>query len=189
MAKEQKIPQALIDKEWKGACTIIIPIFGGDVTLFVGSDEDLSKYYKNTKSASTRQLVNKLCANRPYVSVERGITVWDGVSILLKIPKLDMNDEGCVETLYHEALHAALLTMNRTGAEIGDGGETLAYLQGYIVKALLGEMKRGAYGTLLPDGTKIGACKRGLAPEKFVDGVPGLSYELKEKIISKAIKV
>ena len=161
MSAEKKAPQfpkALENAEWKGACGILVPIFNEAVSLFVGSTQDCFSYYRDAKSECVKRKLAKLRLAES-VPNELGATVWDGASALIVLPKLDMSDEACVSTLYHEALHVALLTINRIGIEIGSYGEILAYLQGYIVKALLYELKIGRYGTLLPDGTRVNAAK------------------------------
>ena len=156
--KAPQVPKALENAEWKGACGILVPIFNEVVLLFVGSAQDCFSYYRDAKSEGIERKLAKLRLAES-VPNELGATVWDGASAMIVLPKLDMSDEACVSTLYHEALHVAMLTINRIGIEIGSYGEILAYLQQYIVKSLLYELKVGRYGTLLPDGTRVNAAK------------------------------
>ena len=152
-----RIPVALEDRDWRGECGIVVPIFDEAVTLFVGSEEDLFRYHGGTRNGVTLSLLANVRTAPRVEGRKRAATYWHGASAMIVLPEIDLGDGACVSSLYHEALHVALLTLDRTGAEVGRYGETLAYLQSYIVDSLVWNLRNGLYGTLLPDGTKVGA--------------------------------
>ena len=151
------IPKPLVDKDWMGGCGFILPILNGTVSLFVGGESELFAYFSDAKAESTKRMMANARLAPRAAGVVTGTTLWDGASAMIWLPKLDLGDEANVGSLYHEALHVALLTIDRTGVEVGKHGEILAYLQGYIVKSLLEELRAGRYGTVLPDGTRCHA--------------------------------
>ena len=151
----RRIPKALIDKDWKGSTGIIVPILNEAVILFVGDDDDLLKYHEKSRNTITLNIDAMVRTDDTNWKRSLGRTIsYEGTS-LIQIPRIDLSDINCMDSLYHEALHVALLTIKRTGVEIGNYGEILAYLQGYIVKSLINNLEEGKYGTLLEDGTRI----------------------------------
>ena len=159
MKKEKKgkkrIPEPLKDKDWSGGCAISVPVFKHAVCLFVGTKDGYIRYRRN--SCETNQELIDLCR---YIEGEwprpgEGMMVAPIGMPEILMPCLDATNEEHMATLYHEALHAALFIINKIGAKVGEDGEVLAYLQGYIVKHLLHELREGRHGTLLPDGTLI----------------------------------
>ena len=151
------VPKPLVDKNWSGGCGFLLPILNGTVSMFVGGESDLFAYFSDAKSESTKRMIASARLSPKAAGPVMGTTLWDGTGAMIWLPKLDLGDESCIDSLYHEALHVALLAIKRTGVEIGEYGEILAYLQGFIVKSLLAELRQGRYGTILPDGTKYRA--------------------------------
>ena len=157
--KEEIVPVPLQDKNWRGGTMIVVPMYGEIVSLFVGSPEDLLKYFNMADSHESIRMVLAKAAMMPQTGAPtEGITFGIGATDFILLPYLDLSDMKCVGSLYHEALHVALRTLRRIGVEIGENGESLTYLQGYIVDSLIAELKSGRYGTLMPDGTKV-PCK------------------------------
>ena len=180
--KKIHAPVAMVDNDWRGACAIVIPIFGGLVTLFVGSEDDLLQYYKDNDS-----FANVVARIRDKGPCDKRASAWayeyDEDSYFIRVNHLYNGDETGLASLYHEAGHIAWFIMNRIGLEMGVGGEIHAYLQDYIVDTLKAELRRGAYGTLMPDGSRLTAMQRGFAPEELINQ-PGMDPRDKAELLS-----
>lgn len=158
--QEKRYPIPLVDKDWVGGTALSIPMFPAIVGLFVGSSDDMFKYYAGVKDHSLLRMLAKERLDS-YSDADKGWVFIEGAESIIRLRRLDLSDMKCVGTLYHEALHVALDIVLRVGLEVGRNGEILAYLQGYIVEKLLDELRNGDYGTLLPDGTKIKVIRSG----------------------------
>ena len=152
--RDKRVEKAdrLHDKTWRGECMILVPIYNQEVTLFVGSKNEMLRRFDKDEGLKTIMAKATLSQN----DAAAGSTLFAPGQALIRIPELDLHDMKCVTSLFHEALHVAMIIADRTGIEIGKYGEVIAYLQEYIVKSLLREIEIGRCYTLNPDGTVDG---------------------------------
>lgn len=166
---EIKALEPLKDKDWSGGTFVPVPIFNGMIAFFVGKREDVFKYINESKEsddALSSMLATVRNGRRPS-GPWKGETIAGGLTELVMLRRIDLCDRDSVATMYHECLHAAIGILRQTGVEIGTYGESLAYLQEYIVRQLLSNLKRGIYGTLMPDGTRKTNLKEGEIEKEF----------------------
>ena len=132
--------------KWEGHTGIEIPLLPAGVIMFAGSKEEFISWAEKS-GKKLRMIAAHVMSSSDPSGMVKGCTINDGALSLILVPRFDDADQECVANLYHEALHVALAQLRRLGVEIGEDGEILAYMQGYIVKNLLmrmnGTKKRG----------------------------------------------
>lgn len=146
------LKKPLVDKDWSGGTYLLVPIFNQMVTMFVGEYGDVRKYFRPSEKDRAMTRILSGVDMSGDASDARGSTTTTDATSLIILKKLDLGDDEDVAALYHEALHVALNIVHREGLAIGDSGEILTYLQGFIAKGLIRQLRKGIYGTLGADG-------------------------------------
>lgn len=173
--KNVKKTDRLHDKNWRGECMVFVPIYNEQVILFVGSQDQALNYFD--ARAGMKNIIAKVRLSENCGAM--ATTTFGNGQALIMIPELDLHDMKCVTSLFHEALHVAMIIADRTGIEIGKYGEVIAYLQEYIVKSLLREIEIGRCYTLNPDGTVDGPDPSVPENENILAMIPDIEAVLK----------
>ena len=114
-----------------------IPFLPIGVFMFIGTGQEFLKRAEGDevlqRFAAHIRLGNDALADEAV----RGVTYTDRACSLIHMSRLDPKDIKCLSTLWHEALHVAIVHLRRLNVEIGECGEILAYLQEFIANSLL----------------------------------------------------
>jgi len=112
-----------------------IPVFNGDVHLYIGNEKVFKSWYERTFK-DTYTLTNR-CGVTLSLTSKKGIEtpiIW-----LYRAP----TDALMVSILCHEAFHAASYLLDEIGCELDvSSEESYAYVLSYIVEEFLKKVKK-----------------------------------------------
>ena len=153
---------ALPAPDWTGGTLLWMPLLSHMVFVFVGKKGDVHKYMAmyggNYPNVAAMLTTIKEEENLPAYKQ----TVWNGAYVdgpmsMILLPKLDLNNLDDIIALEHECLHVIYQLLLGSGWELGTKGEAIAYMQQYLVKSVITNIKSGFYFILKEDGTTVPA--------------------------------